>query len=89
MKVSRFAKITVLLNCAVPAILLTWDAFRGQLVANPVNFAIHTTGILSLIFLFAHAPGHSAGPDITPELAGSSSAECWGSARSIMRPPIF
>jgi ferredoxin-NADP reductase/DMSO/TMAO reductase YedYZ heme-binding membrane subunit len=51
MKVSRFAKITVSLNCAVPAILLIWDAFRGQLGANPVNFAIRTTGILSLIFL--------------------------------------
>jgi ferredoxin-NADP reductase/DMSO/TMAO reductase YedYZ heme-binding membrane subunit len=51
MKVSQFARNTVLLNCAVPAILLTWDAFHGQLGANPVNFAIRTTGILSLIFL--------------------------------------
>lgn len=51
MKVSRFAKITVTLNCAVPAIILAWDAFQGRLGANPVNFAIRTTGILSLIFL--------------------------------------
>ena len=51
MKVTRFARFTVLLNCAVPVILLGWDAWRGQLGANPVNFAIRTTGLLSLIFL--------------------------------------
>ena len=51
MKVTPFAKFTVLLNCAVPAIILGWDAWRGQLGANPVNFAIRTTGLLSLIFL--------------------------------------
>ena len=51
MKVTRFAKFTVLLNFAVPVILLGWDAWRGQLGANPVNFAIRTTGLLSLIFL--------------------------------------
>ncbi|MFO0957900.1 MAG: FAD-binding oxidoreductase [Isosphaeraceae bacterium] len=47
----RFAKAVVLLNCAVPVTLLAWDAWRGQLGANPVNFAIRTTGILALIFL--------------------------------------
>ncbi len=51
MKVTPFAKFIVLLNCAVPAIILGWDAWRGQLGANPVNFAIRTTGLLSLIFL--------------------------------------
>ncbi len=51
MKVTRFGKFIVLLNCAVPVILLGWDAWRGQLGANPVNFAIRTTGLLSLIFL--------------------------------------
>ena len=51
MKVTPFAKFTVLLNCAVPAIILGWDAWTGQLGANPVNFAIRTTGLLSLIFL--------------------------------------
>src|SRR6516162_2990956 len=51
MKVSRFAKSIVLLNCAVPLILLAWDAVAGRLGANPVNFAIRTTGILSLIFI--------------------------------------
>jgi ferredoxin-NADP reductase/DMSO/TMAO reductase YedYZ heme-binding membrane subunit len=51
MKVSRFARSIVLLNCAVPLILLAWDAVAGRLGANPVNFAIRTTGILSLIFI--------------------------------------
>ena len=51
MKVTPFAKFTVLLNCAVPAIILGWDAWSGQLGANPVNFAIRTTGLLSLLFL--------------------------------------
>ena len=35
----------------MPVALLGWDAWDGQLGANPVNFAIRTTGILSLIFL--------------------------------------
>src|SRR5271163_4025072 len=51
MKVDRFTKTVVLLNCIVPVTLLGWDAWGGQLGANPVNFAIRTTGILSLIFL--------------------------------------
>ena len=51
MKVDRFTKTVVVLNCTVPAALLGWDAWGGRLGANPVNFAIRTTGILSLIFL--------------------------------------
>jgi ferredoxin-NADP reductase/DMSO/TMAO reductase YedYZ heme-binding membrane subunit len=51
MKVSRFAKSIVWLNCAVPLILLARDAVAGRLGANPVNFAIRTTGVLSLIFI--------------------------------------
>jgi ferredoxin-NADP reductase/DMSO/TMAO reductase YedYZ heme-binding membrane subunit len=51
MKVSRFGRSVVWLNCAVPLILLAWDAVAGRLGANPVNFAIRTTGVLSLIFI--------------------------------------
>jgi ferredoxin-NADP reductase/DMSO/TMAO reductase YedYZ heme-binding membrane subunit len=51
MKDVKFAKFLVLLNCAVPAALLGIDALRHQLGANPVNFAIRTTGLLALIFL--------------------------------------
>jgi ferredoxin-NADP reductase/DMSO/TMAO reductase YedYZ heme-binding membrane subunit len=47
----HFARSLVLLNGAVPLILLAWDAVAGRLGANPVNFAIRTTGILSLIFI--------------------------------------
>jgi sulfoxide reductase heme-binding subunit YedZ len=47
----RFAKLLVLINCAVPAALLGWDAWHHQLGANPVNFAILTTGLMALIFL--------------------------------------
>jgi len=46
-----FAKRLVLINAAVPGILLGWDAWHHQLGANPVNFAILTTGMLALVFL--------------------------------------
>ncbi len=51
MKVTRFTKCVVLVNCLVPVSLLGWDAAWGRLGANPANSAIHTTGLLSLIFL--------------------------------------
>jgi ferredoxin-NADP reductase len=47
----RFIKFLILVNAAVPAVLLAWDAWHHRLGANPVNFAILTTGILALIFL--------------------------------------
>jgi ferredoxin-NADP reductase/DMSO/TMAO reductase YedYZ heme-binding membrane subunit len=51
MRIDRFTKWIVIVNCAVPVTLLAWDAANRHLGANPVNFAIRTTGILSLIFL--------------------------------------
>ena len=51
MKIDRFTKSIVVLNGAVPVLLLTWDALTDELGANPVNFAIRTTGILALIFI--------------------------------------
>jgi ferredoxin-NADP reductase/DMSO/TMAO reductase YedYZ heme-binding membrane subunit len=47
----RFAKFLVLVNAGVPGGLLAWDAFHHTLGANPVNFAILTTGMLALVFL--------------------------------------
>ena len=47
----RFAKLLVLVNAAVPGVLLAWDAAHHRLGANPVNFAILTTGMSALIFL--------------------------------------
>jgi ferredoxin-NADP reductase/DMSO/TMAO reductase YedYZ heme-binding membrane subunit len=41
----------VLVNCAVPGLLFAWDALNGDLGANGVNYAIHTTGALGLIFI--------------------------------------
>jgi sulfoxide reductase heme-binding subunit YedZ len=41
----------VLVNGAVPMALLGWDALHHQLGANPVNFAILTTGMCALVFL--------------------------------------
>jgi len=47
----RFAKFLLLVNGAVPVTLLGWDAWHHKLGANPVNFAILTTGMLTLVFL--------------------------------------
>jgi ferredoxin-NADP reductase/DMSO/TMAO reductase YedYZ heme-binding membrane subunit len=47
----RFAKRLVLVNGAVPLVLLAWDAYHHQLGVNEVNFAIRTTGLVGLVFL--------------------------------------
>ena len=47
MKDIRFAKFLVLVNGGVPLVLLGWDALHHNLGANPVNFAILTTGMLT------------------------------------------
>ncbi len=47
----QFLRALVVLNGAVPLVMLLWDAYRGQLGANSVNNALHITGILSLVFL--------------------------------------
>jgi len=47
----RFAKFLLLVNGGVPLALLGWDACRHKLGANPVNFAILTTGMSALVFL--------------------------------------
>ncbi|MDB5296374.1 MAG: Oxidoreductase FAD-binding domain protein, partial [Phycisphaerales bacterium] len=51
MKGLPFSRTVVAINGGVPLALVAWDAARGELGANPVNFAIRTTGLLSLIFL--------------------------------------
>lgn len=43
----------VLLAGMGPLLMLGWDAWHDQLGANGVNNALHITGILSLVFLFA------------------------------------
>lgn len=47
----RFAKFVLLVNGLVPGALLAWDYFHQRLGADPVNFAIRTTGMITLVFL--------------------------------------
>lgn len=51
MKDVRFAKFVVLVNGAVPLAMLGWDAYRHQLGGNPIAYALHTAGMLALVFL--------------------------------------
>lgn len=51
MKDVRFAKFVVAINGAVPLAMLGWDAYRHQLGANPIAYALHTAGMLALVFL--------------------------------------
>jgi len=47
----RFVKLLILVNGAVPLALLVWDQSHNKLGANPQNFLILTTGMMTLIFL--------------------------------------
>jgi ferredoxin-NADP reductase/DMSO/TMAO reductase YedYZ heme-binding membrane subunit len=46
-----FAKRFVIACALVPAAVLAWDAWRGQVGVNGVNYAIRSTGMLGLVFL--------------------------------------
>lgn len=48
---TRFSRFVLIFNSAVPLALLSWDALHHQLGADPVNYAIHTTGWLALMYL--------------------------------------
>ncbi|QYO65652.1 sulfite oxidase heme-binding subunit YedZ [Leptolyngbya sp. 7M] len=47
----RFNKILILVNALVPLSLLALDAWRGSLGANPIEYFLRATGILTLVFL--------------------------------------
>jgi sulfoxide reductase heme-binding subunit YedZ len=47
----KFHKTIVFINSLVPLALLAWDAFFGNLGANPIEFFLRTTGVLTLLFL--------------------------------------
>jgi sulfoxide reductase heme-binding subunit YedZ len=47
----KFNKALIFINSLVPFGLLGWDALHGNLGANPVEFFIRTTGVLTLVFL--------------------------------------
>ena len=46
-----FARAGLVLNAAVPGLLLLWDALHHTLGADPINYAIHMTGFLAVLFL--------------------------------------
>ena len=46
-----FNKILISINALVPLGLLVYDGIRGQLGANPIEFFIRTTGVLTLTFI--------------------------------------
>lgn len=47
----KFNKILISANALVPLALLAWDALGGDLGANPIEFFLRTTGVLTLLFL--------------------------------------
>ena len=51
MKDVRFYKILIAVNSLIPLALLAYDGWRGQLGANPIEFFLRTTGVLTLVFL--------------------------------------
>jgi ferredoxin-NADP reductase/DMSO/TMAO reductase YedYZ heme-binding membrane subunit len=48
---TRLLKQLTLISALVPAVLLTWDAWHGQLGVNAVNFVIRTTGLVGLVLM--------------------------------------
>ncbi len=47
----KFNKIVIFTNSLVPLALLGWDAWFGKIGANPIEFFLRTTGVLTLVFL--------------------------------------
>lgn len=47
----RFYKSLIAVNALIPLALLAYDGWRGQLGANPIEFFLRTTGVLTLSFL--------------------------------------
>ena len=47
----RFYKILIAVNALIPLALLASDVWRGQAGANPIEFFLRTTGVLTLVFL--------------------------------------
>ena len=47
----KFNKVLLFLNALVPLSLLGFDAWQGSLGANPVEFFLRTTGVMTLVFL--------------------------------------
>ena len=52
MNETKFNKLLLFINSLVPLALLSWDWYYQQLGANPIEFFLRTTGLLTLVFLF-------------------------------------
>lgn len=48
----KFYKLIVSVVAITPLALMAWDGARGLLGANPIEFILRTTGVLTLVFLF-------------------------------------
>lgn len=51
MKDLKFYKVVIFVNALVPLALLAFDWSQGRLGANPIEFFLRTTGVLTLLFL--------------------------------------
>lgn len=49
---TKFNKIVIFINSLIPLALLGWDAYWQRLGANPIEYFLRTTGVLTLVFLF-------------------------------------
>lgn len=47
----KFFKIVVFANALVPLALVAYDGLYGRLGANPIEFFLRTTGVMTLLFL--------------------------------------
>jgi sulfoxide reductase heme-binding subunit YedZ len=47
----KFNKLLIFANSLVPLAILVWDSFGGNTGANPIEFFLRTTGVLTLVFL--------------------------------------
>lgn len=47
----RFYKSVVFINALLPLLLVSIDASRGRLGANPIEYFLRMTGVLTLLFL--------------------------------------
>ncbi|MBX7056081.1 MAG: sulfoxide reductase heme-binding subunit YedZ [Pyrinomonadaceae bacterium] len=49
----RFYKTLLWLNSLVPVTILGWDAWNHRLGANPIEYFLRATGIMTLVFILA------------------------------------
>lgn len=47
----RFGKLLISVNAVIPLAYMAYDWSRGQLGANPIEFFLRATGVMTLIFL--------------------------------------